>query len=163
MRLCSLGFPGNIHIAWGNSISNDGFRDNNDLKTNLYNAFLQATLSPSTSAQVEVRYSDKENGDLPLRFDPNNFFQFREGTDTRHHRLGFRHRLNVRSDVLASVIFQDTDRLARAVDRSFLEDSEESSPTFELQNIYRTKYANVISGIGRYDLDVKLNGQSLDF
>jgi hypothetical protein len=73
----------------------DGFRDNNDLKTNLYNAFLQATLSPSTSAQVEVRYSDQENGDLPLRFDPNNFFQFREGTDTRHYRLGFRHRLNV--------------------------------------------------------------------
>jgi tetratricopeptide (TPR) repeat protein len=83
----------------------DGFRENNDLRRDLYTAFLQASISSNTSAQVEFRYSDQENGDLPLRFDPRNFFQFRLATETQNYRIGLRHAFSLRSEMICSSRF----------------------------------------------------------
>ena len=60
----------------------DGFRENNDRNSNLYNAFAQISLNPEASLMAEYRFSDAEKGDLPLRFDPENF----EENQTRGHR-----------------------------------------------------------------------------
>ena len=51
----------------------DGFRQNNDQTRSIYNLFGQLSLSPETSVQAEVRFTDVEKGDLELRFDPENY------------------------------------------------------------------------------------------
>lgn len=48
----------------------DGWRENSDLRQDIYDAFLQYSLSPSTSVQFEYRYQDAEGGDLGMKFDP---------------------------------------------------------------------------------------------
>lgn len=61
----------------------DGFRSNNDMDRDLYNAFIQVLVSPDLSVQAEYRYSNTATGDLPLRFDPLNFSQNRR----QHERV----------------------------------------------------------------------------
>lgn len=51
----------------------DGFRANNDLRHDIYNAFLQFALTPSLSVQAELRRRDTEHGDLGLNIDPADF------------------------------------------------------------------------------------------
>ena len=51
----------------------DGFRENNDLKQDIYNVFGQVELSYKTSVQAEFRYTDTKEGDLVLRFDAGRF------------------------------------------------------------------------------------------
>ncbi len=82
----------------------DGFRDNDDQMRTLYTAFGQVTVSPHTSLQVEHRDRRAELGDLPLRFDPDNFLpSLREHDDHRSTRLGLRQILSPRADVIAHV------------------------------------------------------------
>ena len=70
----------------------DGVRDNNDAEENIYNAFLQAEISPSTSAQVEFRATDVELGDRRMLFDSDNFLSgLRSIADTSSIRVGGRH------------------------------------------------------------------------
>ena len=52
----------------------DGFRENNDLEQDVYNAFVQFRQSESTSFLTELRASRRDQGDLQLLFDPDNFF-----------------------------------------------------------------------------------------
>ena len=62
----------------------NGFRENNDLKDNIFNAFLQYSIFPQTSIQAEFRYRDTEYGELQLRFFQDDFFpnqRQREETD----------------------------------------------------------------------------------
>jgi len=51
----------------------DGFRPNNDLTQDIYNAFIQGSVSPSLSIQAEARHRDVEHGDLRLNFDLDDF------------------------------------------------------------------------------------------
>src|SRR6185503_7070523 len=51
----------------------DGFRPNNDMDDNLANVFGQYEISPKTGIQLEGRFRDRENGDLELRFLPDDF------------------------------------------------------------------------------------------
>ncbi len=86
----------------------DGFRDNNDLEQNLYNAFLQAELTPWLNVQAEFRHRDSEHGDLELRFDPDDFDPLqRRRIDQNTARLGLRLTPVVGSQVLVSAIHSD--------------------------------------------------------
>ena len=80
----------------------DGFRPNNDLKEDIYNVFAQfLSLSNNTSVQAEFRSEDVKNGDLPLRFDPENFnpdLRQDEKTRTRPSGLPPRVRAGLRAD-----------------------------------------------------------------
>ena len=70
----------------------DGFRPNNDLTQDLYNVFAQVRLATRTSVLAEFRTSDVEKGDLPLRFDPENFTPtLRQEDRTTSIRAGLRH------------------------------------------------------------------------
>ncbi len=48
----------------------DGFRENNDLNVNIYNAFVQAKISPKLNVQAEVRHRDVKSGNLDSLFSP---------------------------------------------------------------------------------------------
>ncbi len=50
----------------------DGYRPNNDLKQNLYNAFFQLSVTPSLSLQAEFRHKYLNEGDLSQQALPQN-------------------------------------------------------------------------------------------
>lgn len=87
----------------------DGFRANNDFKQDIYNMFMHTAISPSQSIQFEFKKSEKENGDLRLRFDPTIFSQVRRETrDEDTYRVGYHNKINQNSDFIASIIQRDT-------------------------------------------------------
>ena len=51
------------------SYQNNGYRENNDLKNNLYNLFAQVEATPDLNLQAEYRYRETTTGDLASRFD----------------------------------------------------------------------------------------------
>ena len=103
------GIWNNISYSLGQlHFESDGFRDNNDQDTYLYNAFFQTSISPKLSLQAEYRYRDTEHGDLTFNgdldvFDPS----FRRDLRTDTYRLGGRLKLRPNADIAASFIYQD--------------------------------------------------------
>jgi Flp pilus assembly protein TadD len=86
----------------------DGWRENNDLEQDVYNAFVQFSLSPSTSLQFEYRYQDAESGDLAFSFDPDDFNPYlRNDLKRRVGRIGFHHQFGTNGHLIASIIEQD--------------------------------------------------------
>jgi tetratricopeptide (TPR) repeat protein len=86
----------------------DGFRENNDLTQDIYNAFIQASVAPQVNVQAEIRHREIEHGDLLFNFDldePRRFFRRNLRTDTL--RFGAHYAPAPHSDFIASVIHQD--------------------------------------------------------
>jgi len=85
----------------------DGWRENSDLRQDIYDAFLQYSLSPSTSVQFEYRYQDAESGDLGMKFDPKLVTVARNDLNQRFGRIGIHHQINPGSHFVASATYQD--------------------------------------------------------
>jgi Flp pilus assembly protein TadD len=86
----------------------EGWRDNNDLDQDIYNAFLQASLSPDTSIQFEYQRQEFESGDLAFRFDPTDFSAIQRNEEENDiGRIGFHHHFASGTDLIASVIYQN--------------------------------------------------------
>jgi tetratricopeptide (TPR) repeat protein len=136
----------------------DGFRENNDLKDDIVNAFLQVSLSPKTSVQTEYRYRDTEKGDLIQRFFPNDFFP-NENTETTSNmlRLGFHHAFSPGSDLLGSFIYNDVDD--DLTDEGPFPVGSTTWPTDlksysgELQYLWRSETINFVGGAGYVDIN----------
>ncbi len=140
----------------------DGFRDNNDQKQNIYNVFAQASLSHKTSLQVEYRNTDKKTGDLTRLFDPDNFLtNQRIGRDTESFRFGFHHAFSPKSDLIASIIYQDADSTQQSLfpvagapfEISNQADTKIDGYTAETQYQLRHDRFNIIAGLGYFDAD----------
>lgn len=137
----------------------DGFRENNDQELDIYNLFTQLSLSQKTSIQAEFRYIDRERGDLPLRFDPDNFLStFRQEELTQSARLGLHHAFTPHSDLIASFIYREEDfttGFSEIIDFDF--DSEEEVKGFmgEIQHIFHTDQLSIISGAGHSNADIE--------
>jgi tetratricopeptide (TPR) repeat protein len=133
----------------------DGFRENNDLEEDIYNVFAQVSLSHKTSVQTEFRYVDSEKGDLPLRFDPDDFSTtLRQKERTHSIRLGFRHAFTPYSDLIASVIYQSADfdtNVFPGVDFA----TDEDGYMAEVQHLFRSERFHVTSGVGHFSADRK--------
>lgn len=124
----------------------DGFRENNDLDQDIVNAFVQFRPSVKTSVQAEIRSTDTEKGDLPLFFDPDNFFSsLRQDEKVDSARFGFRHSFSTRADLLGSVIYQDAES-DTDLPPSALFDVDLDSTQIELQHIFRAERWHVTSG-----------------
>lgn len=143
----------------------DGFRSNNDLEENLYNAFFQARLTPEASIQAEARWRDAERGDLELLFDPEQFFSNqRNHLDVNSFRLGGRFAFSTGSDLIASVSYkeEDEDILNQPllfVQRNIEEQTEGYSA--ELQYLLRKSWYNVVTGAGHMDGDMEEKGATI--
>jgi len=141
----------------------DGFRDNNDFQQDIYEGFVQVQPSSNLSLQVQLRSNDTQSGDLPLRFDPQNFRNVREEVSTRDLRLGGRLAFENGSDLIASLRFdQSTSDFVIPGIVSFSTDSD--AYVGELQYLQRFRSGNVIAGGGYYSVDssVALNSILID-
>lgn len=142
----------------------DGFRANNDLENDTYNAFVQVAVSPKASIQAEYRHQESKSGDLNLRFDPNDFLPKGRTTIRRPSaRLGFHYEPVPHHEIIASVSY-------RKLDYQLSNQSEEVSPDFqfafdsvdrveseaygaELQYLRHLNRLNIVAGAGYFDED----------
>jgi tetratricopeptide (TPR) repeat protein len=154
----------NLSISVGQfHFETDGFRENNDLKKDIYNVFLQSEVTDNASLQAEFRQTETTNGDLALRFDPENF-----SAASRLHerinsaRIGFHYTFSPTSDIIASPIFQESYTSLNVPDPSypFLLEQRERSAAFELQHLYRDSGFNLTTGAGHYQITrhLQING-----
>jgi Flp pilus assembly protein TadD len=86
----------------------DGFRENNDDTNDIYNVFLQGSLTHRTSLQGEYRYAKNKSGDHSQNFD--NLFSEdqRNKQDITTARIGAHHSFSPQFDIVASYIHSDT-------------------------------------------------------
>lgn len=134
----------------------DGFRENNDLKTDIYNIFAQYSLSPQTSVQAEFRYTETENGDLQLRFEPDNFFDsLRVKERTQSYRLGIHHAFSANSDLISSVIYKRRDA-DENIFAGFSQKGEENGCIAEIQHLFRSERIHLTSGLGYVTANQKI-------
>jgi hypothetical protein len=156
----------------------DGFRENNDQRQNIYDAFVQYSLSSKTSVQAEFRSRDFNYGDLTLYFDsdnfdptlPHNFIPtLRNNDDNKSVRLGFHHEFSQGSDLIASAIYQKGEgdlSFSPIPILTFGIKNDADSYGAELQHLYRSEHFNLISGAGYFfvnRLDIITLGSSVPY
>jgi tetratricopeptide (TPR) repeat protein len=138
----------------------DGLRPNNDLRQNIYSAFLQFNLSGRTSVHFETRGSNARNGDRRLLFNPETFQTLaREKTGIDTVRLGFRRNLTATSTVIGSYIhgmFDSDFDSGFGVQQTLSDDSDFS----EVRLLQRWIRLNLTGGAGYY---TSANVSSLTF
>ena len=150
-----------VYNNWSYSIGQyhyetDGFRNNNDQDQDVFNLFVQNAVSFKTSVQGEIRISDIDQGDVPLRFDPDNFSEaVRRDLDTETYRMGFHHSFNPRSELIGSVIWADRDETFKDTDFGVRVDLDTDGYLAEVQHLFRYRQFHITSGVGRFDGDEK--------
>lgn len=144
----------------------DGFRDNNDLDQNIYNAFFQASLTPTTSIQAEVRSRDTESGDLLLLYDRDQFSASQRNLiDVTSFRLGGRHEFSTSSEIIASFINQDAEKSDNDDVGGLAQISNKKNSTgysLEVQHLFRQNWYSIVSGAGYIDNDSE-DSRTIDF
>jgi hypothetical protein len=129
-----------------------GFRPNNDLRQDVYNVFLQGTLSQGLSTQVEARHRDLEHGDLLYNFDLRQFDPvFRRRLETNTIRWGANYSSTPGVNLIASLIHSDV-REQRS-GSEFSTDYTERGFIGEAQSILDSQRFDVVLGVGHYHMD----------
>ena len=140
----------------------DGFRENNDQQLDIYNLFIQASLSHKTSIQAELKTFEREKGDLVLRFDPDDVRTgFRETEERESLRIGLRHDFSPRSRMIVSLMKQqfDLEQTDNPVPGTSSEGiRNDNARIAELQHVLNLRHLQVISGLGYFKSDSDLNG-----
>ncbi|MGH9892232.1 MAG: tetratricopeptide repeat protein, partial [bacterium] len=134
----------------------DGFRNNNDITHDIYNAFGQLALTDKVNVQLEYRHRDTEQGDVRLRLDPKiGSSNERRKLDHDIGRIGLHFAPSTRSDFIASFIYSDrNERLHNqtALTTQDLIDDEHGYEA-EGQYLFRGHGFNLIVGGGAYRAD----------
>ena len=83
----------------------DGFRQNDDYKQDIYDAFAQYAITPDLSVQMELKSEDVRAGDVPFRL--NGFHQenLRKVIEQNTVRAGGHYRIDSTQDLIASGIY----------------------------------------------------------
>jgi tetratricopeptide (TPR) repeat protein len=154
----------NVSFSVGHShFSTNGWRTNADEKDDITNAFVQVELTPSTSIQAEYRRRRLEHGDLIQRFFKDDFFPGERNTEDRDtYRIGARHAFSPNSILLASVMYSDVEFTLKDDQTAFPITSvsfrrPESALSAELQHLFRSRYVNVTSGVGYFDVSGRVD------
>lgn len=150
------GLAGALSFSLGQfHLETDGFRENNDLDQDLLNAFVQYQPSAATTLLAEARTSDREQGDLVLRFDPNFFFtNQRQSEEADTFRIGGRHSFLPWSDLLAVLTVQSVDHTTN-IGSLFNNESTIDVYTVEIQHLYRAERWNLTTGVRYSDRDTE--------
>jgi len=140
----------------------DGWRENAYQNDNIANAFVQLELSPETSIQAEYRYRHTKNGDLMLNFFADDFSpNLEEKSETNSIRLGVRHAFSPESVILGSFMYQHRDSGSQDIPPggfvTLFDDQFPDQKAFsgEVQHLFRSKYFNLTSGIGYFDINAE--------
>lgn len=140
----------------------NGFRQNNDIDEDIYNTFVQFSLTPNTSVQAEYRNTNVSMGDRDIRSDLENFSPERRSKNQLESvRIGFHHSFSPHSDVIGSYIHSKEDREFRDGVNTFFPipfSFRISSPTQntgdlgEIQHLFRTGRFRLVTGGGYLDM-----------
>ncbi|MEO8007887.1 MAG: tetratricopeptide repeat protein [Betaproteobacteria bacterium] len=160
--LLSAQKQGNLFSVGQFHYQTDGFRENDDLKQDIYTAFVQKDVSYQSSLQAEFRSSRTNRGDVVQNFDSNSFSTTsRVHLDTQTGRLGARHSLDAQSTFLASVTLGDLHGSSndQTVDNSlgiplFIQTNttgDSHVANGELQYLFRSDLFTLTAGGGYYD------------
>ncbi len=135
----------------------EGFRDNNDLRHDLYNAVAQFAVTPELGLQAEVRRRESAYGDLRMDFDPNDFSRDnRTRIEQDSLRLGARFSPSARSDLIASFINTNKDTTESQVFQGIAERDtaiKQDGYQAETQYLFHGEALSLVGGIGRYQID----------
>ncbi|BBL57969.1 FecR domain-containing protein [Methylomonas koyamae] len=149
--------------------STDGFRENNDIETNLYTAFAQFALTPSTNIQFEFRDNKTESGDISSQFFAADVDEaLRQTNRTTSARAGLHYEIDADSDFLTSLshLKREINQNSRHIftdEFGFLQDKSRTNrvttEAFHLESQYlkRTKYSNYVLGLSYLGQDENLN------
>ena len=144
-----------------NYFATDGWRKNADQRDNIADAFLQFELSPQTSIQGEYRYRDAETGDLLQVFFPEDArFNLRNTEERNTYRLGVRHSFSPNSIFLGSFMYADAEFRVKDEDPGFFQvelKRPEDAYSGELQHHFRSQYVDLVSGVGYFDIDGRID------
>jgi tetratricopeptide (TPR) repeat protein len=131
----------------------DGFRANNDLEQDVANGFVQFRPSEKMSVLGEVRSSERDQGDLRLLFNPQNYIpNLRATEDIDSWRLGVHRTLSPRGNLLGSVIGQDVE-IGRRVGSVIAIDRAVDVVTVELEHLYRAGRLHLATGARRTEYE----------
>jgi tetratricopeptide (TPR) repeat protein len=86
-----------------------GFQPNDAVRKDFYDAFLQATISPQTSLQIEYRNSDVTRQSVLTPFDPDNALPLSDRFRSEGLRVGANHSFSPDSRILMSANFQNSE------------------------------------------------------
>jgi tetratricopeptide (TPR) repeat protein len=125
-----------------------GFRDNNDRKTNFYNAFIQAAISPHTSIQAEYRRLEHKQGDPELTFTGSYVSTLRQEEEIDSLRFGIRHSPSPHSDILGSFIYQKGNLDTNVIPGLWDIYNDVTNYIAEASYLFRYKPFSLITGLG---------------
>jgi Tfp pilus assembly protein PilF len=138
----------------------DGFRGNNDLNHDIYNAFAQFEISPEINIQTEYRHRETKHGDLELRGSPNVRVSDRRNLDQDTYRLGANFKPEKHSNLLFSFIYANREEFNDFKDQtqqfeSIRFNNLNSGYQLESQYLYDAKDFNIVAGGGTDQFDVE--------
>ena len=147
------GLHDNVSFSLGQfHYATDGFRANNFLKKDLYNAFIQAQVTDDLNLQAEYRHEEKDNGDLLLNFHIDNFSKdFQEKTTVNSYRIGGNFKINSKNNLLGSLIYQEIS-INQKSDGLNIKEKREGYIS-QLQHIYNNDNITIINGFGNINQD----------
>ena len=160
------GLHDNVSFSLGQfHYDTNGFRENNYLRKNLYNAFVQSQVTDDLNLQAEYRHEESKNGDLSLNFNLDNFSKDltrRRTLDS--YRIGGRYTISPNSSLIASVIYQDRDTrqsydevgaVIPGLINNVLFDDRSNRKGFiaEIQHYYNHSHFSLISGLNHVNRD----------
>ncbi len=155
-EVIASGLRGRYSYSLGQShYKTDGYRQNADLSNTNYDAFAQVALTPKASVQAEYRYDMSKNGDIALRFDPQDFSTTQRAKGERNTaRVGFHYRYTPYSQTVVSGFYQNTRANVDAPDLFNTSDrSTRNAYGGEVQQLYRIGRFNLIIGAGHFEGD----------
>ena len=129
-----------------------GFQPNDAVRKNFYDAFLQASISPQTSLQIEYRNSDVTRQSVLTPFDPDNALPLSDRFRSEGVRVGANHSISPDSRILMSANFQNSEFIETT---NFGDFTDVNNPrthdvTAELQHQLRAGPVFLISGAGYF-------------
>jgi len=129
-----------------------GFQPNDAVRKDFYDAFLQATISPQTSLQIEYRKSDVTRQSVLTAFDPDNALPFSDRFKSEGVRVGGAHSFSPESRILMSANFQNSEFIEATNFGDFINiyNPRTHDVTAELQHQLRAGPLFLISGAGYF-------------
>jgi tetratricopeptide (TPR) repeat protein len=149
------------------SFDTQGWRPNNGLRRNIYNAFAQAAITDELNVQAEYRRNEAVGGDRAFNFDPEDYSPNKSShVDQDTARFGLRYSPAPHSQLLFSYIHnnlkaQESDfGLYELRPYSYQTDSEQTGDQFEGQYIYQRERFNLVAGAAYNSTDSRKQASS---
>ncbi len=126
----------------------DGYRENNFLKQDIYNAFVQGNITDSLNLQAEYRHEERKNGDLSVNFDKKLFSaDLIENRNIDTYRIGGRYAFSPHASLMGSLIYQQGNFQTQTPDVATTQLNRRGFIS-ELQHHYTDSQFNSITGFG---------------